>query len=83
MLWIEKYRPKKFDQIIGQEKVLHHLRSFAEQKNVPHMIVSGPHGTGKSASIECMARVLYGEYWQENTTVFSVADLFSQGKAYL
>jgi len=83
MLWIEKYRPKTFDQIIGQEKVLRHLRSFAEQKNVPHMIVFGPHGTGKSASIECMARVLYGEYWQENTTVLSAADLFSQGKAYL
>lgn len=83
MLWIETYRPKKFDQIVGQEKVIRHLRSFAEQKNVPHMIVSGPHGTGKSAAIECMARVLYGEYWQENMTVFSAADLFSLGKAYL
>jgi replication factor C small subunit len=83
MLWIEKYRPKTFDQIVGQETVLSHLRSFAAQKNVPHMIVFGPHGTGKSVSIECMARELYGEYWQENMTVLSAADLFAQGKAYL
>ncbi|HDR72400.1 MAG TPA: AAA family ATPase [Methanoculleus sp.] len=83
MLWIETYRPKTFDAIVDQETVVRHLASFAAQKNVPHMIVFGPHGTGKSASIECMARALYGDSWQENTTVLSAADLFSQGKAYL
>ncbi|MDG6256047.1 MAG: AAA family ATPase [Methanomicrobiaceae archaeon] len=83
MLWIETYRPTTFDAIVGQETVVRHLASFAAQKNVPHMIVFGPHGTGKSASIECMARALYGDSWQENTTVLSAEDLFSQGKAYL
>jgi replication factor C small subunit len=47
------------------------------------LILTGPHGTGKSAAIECFAKMLYQENWELNTSVFQTADLFSQGKAYL
>jgi replication factor C small subunit len=83
MLWIEKYRPPTFDAILGQDAVVSRLRSFAEARNVPHLLLSGPHGTGKSASVECLARGLYGDYWQENTTFLNAYFLFSAGKQYL
>ncbi len=83
MLWIERYRPEQLTDIIGQETVIRHLSSFAESGSVPHLILTGPHGTGKSAAIECFARALYKDNWELNTSVFQTADLFSQGKAYL
>jgi replication factor C small subunit len=83
MLWIEKYRPGTCREIVGQDAVIRHLVSFAGSGNVPHLILTGPHGTGKSVAIECFAKDLYGENWEQNTTVFQTADIFLQGKALL
>lgn len=83
MFWIEKYRPGNLNDIVGQDAVIRHLSSFAQSGTCPHLILSGPHGTGKSVAIECFAKELYGENWELNTSVFQTADLFSQGKALL
>ena len=83
MLWIEKYRPGAFPELVGQDAVIHHLVSFASTKTSPHLILTGPHGTGKSAAVECFARALYGENWEQNTTIFQTSDIFRQGKALL
>ena len=83
MLWIEKYRPETLTDILGQDPVVHHLANFAALKTVPHLLLTGPHGTGKSVAIECFAKALYQENWELNTSVFQTADLFLQGKAYL
>ncbi|NMB77516.1 MAG: AAA family ATPase [Methanomicrobiales archaeon] len=83
MFWIEKYRPGRLDEIVGQDAVIRHLASFAQSTTCPHLLLSGPHGTGKSVAIECFAKQLYGESWELNTTVFQTADLFLQGKALL
>lgn len=83
MFWIEKYRPTDLNGLSGQDQVIRHLSSFAESKMTPHLILSGPHGTGKSVAVECFARALYGENWELNTSVFQTADLFLQGKVLL
>jgi replication factor C small subunit len=83
MFWIEKYRPLDLGGIVSQERVISHLSSFAESGSSPHLILSGPHGTGKSVAVECFAKALYGENWELNTSVFQTADLFLQGKALL
>jgi len=83
MLWTEKYRPRILEDIIGQEPVIQYLASFAKTGSVPHMMLTGQHGTGKTSSIECFARQLYGETWQMNTSVFQTANLFFLGKNYL
>ena len=83
MLWIERYRPKEFGEILGQDPSIRLLSSFAKNHTLPHLILTGPHGTGKSAAVECFARALYGENWELNTSLFQTADLFSQGKVLL
>jgi replication factor C small subunit len=83
VLWTEKYRPSAFTEILGQEPVVRHLSSFAASGTLPHLILTGPHGTGKSTAVGCLACALYGENAELNTSVFPVADLFSQGKSYL
>jgi replication factor C small subunit len=83
MLWIEKYRPARCEDVLGQEQVVRRLISFAESHTVPHLMLVGPNGTGKSVALECLARRLYGENWEDNVSVVNAEDLFSQGKAYL
>jgi replication factor C small subunit len=83
MFWIEKYRPVDLNGIVGQDNVIRHMSSFAQSKTCPHLIISGPHGTGKSVAVECFARAIYGEDRELNTSVFQTADLFLQGKALL
>lgn len=62
---------------------MQHLSLFATSGTLPHLILTGPHGTGKSTAVACLARALYGDNWELNTSVFPVSDLFSQGKAFL
>ena len=76
MLWIEKYRPTGFSEILGQPRVVSHLTSFARAGTVPHLLLTGPHGTGKSVSMECLASTLFGEFPGPNITVIQVSDLF-------
>jgi replication factor C small subunit len=83
MLWTEKYRPSAFSEILGQEPVIRHLSSFVLSGTLPHLILTGPHGTGKSTAVGCLARALYGDNWELNTSVFPVSDLFFQGKSFL
>ena len=83
MLWIERYRPLTLDQVVGQDAAVSRLRSFVDRRTLPHLMVTGPPGTGKTAAMECTARALYGDSWTENTTILPTADLFSQGRSYL
>lgn len=46
-VWVEKYRPKKLDDIIGQDIVIKGLKSYVESKNLPNLLFSGPPGVGK------------------------------------
>ena len=82
MLWIEKYRPKTFDEIIGQDPAVRQLRSYAEEKNLPHLMVIGRPGCGKSSALEAFSRMVYTESAVENMTVLPVSVMFSQGHAY-
>jgi replication factor C small subunit len=83
MFWIEKYRPANLEEFIGQERVVEVLRMFAQGKVLPHLLVSGPHGTGKTVAVETTLKRLYGDVWQDNVTIFRTADLMERGRAYL
>lgn len=65
-MWVEKYRPKLFSEVIGQSPIIERLRAFVEQKNIPHLMFAGPPGVGKSTLALVIARELFGESWREN-----------------
>ena len=73
-IWTEKYRPSSFDEIIGQEKVVERLRSFVKQKNIPHLLLSGPAGTGKTTLSLVIAKELYGKDWRQNFLELNASD---------
>ena len=54
--WIEKYRPKSFDEIVSQSIAINNLKKFVKTTNIPHLIFTGPAGTGKTSTALIIAR---------------------------
>jgi DNA polymerase III delta prime subunit len=47
-LWVERYRPKKFEDYIGSEVVKETIGIFLKNSDIPHLMFYGPPGTGKT-----------------------------------
>jgi len=73
-IWTEKYRPRKLEEVAGQNAIINNLTSYVRKGNLPHLIFSGPAGVGKTAAAVAMARELYGDTWSENFTELNASD---------
>jgi replication factor C small subunit len=63
--WIEKYRPKKLSEVVGQEHIIQRLESYVAAKEMPHMLFAGRAGIGKTTSVLALAHELYGDAYSE------------------
>ncbi len=73
-LWIEKYRPQSFDEIIGQKEIVEKLKAMAGKKEIQHMILSGPPGVGKTTSAVVLAKEVFGNSWNQNFIELNASD---------
>ena len=73
-LWTEKYRPKEFEDVVGQEHIVASIKNFVEAKQVPHLLFAGPAGCGKSTLALIIARKLFGEFWRQNFLELNASD---------
>lgn len=65
MAWVERFRPKEFEEIVGNEEAVARLALFAKDGNMPNIILHGPPGCGKTTVILCMARKILGPQYRE------------------
>ncbi len=73
-VWAEKYRPKTLDEMVDREEIVSRFRSFVKDKNLPHLLLVGPAGVGKTTSILCLARDLYGPGFQNYVLELNASD---------
>lgn len=73
-VWVEKYRPKKLDDVIGQDAVIKGLKSYVISKNLPNLMFSGHSGTGKTASAIALVKELFGDTWRNTFIELNASD---------
>jgi len=73
-IWVEKYRPKKLDDVVGQDEIVERLKAYVKHKNVPHLMFAGPAGTGKTTCALALAKELFGETWKQNFNELNASD---------
>jgi replication factor C small subunit len=83
ILWVQKYRPQSFEEMLGPPIVKVQLERIVESKNLPNLLFNGPAGTGKSSAAEVVARELFGDVWEGNFTELNASNIFEQGRKYL
>ncbi|KAK4685122.1 replication factor C subunit 2/4, partial [Tremellales sp. Uapishka_1] len=74
MPWVEKYRPVLLEDIVGNSETVERLKVIAEDGNVPHIIISGMPGIGKTTSIHCLAHALLGDAYKEGVLELNASD---------
>lgn len=73
-IWIEKYRPRTFAEVEGQQDIVGKLTAFVERGNMPHLLFAGPAGVGKTTLALVIARQLFGDDWRGNFLELNASD---------
>jgi replication factor C small subunit len=73
-IWTEKYRPKEFSEVLGQDEIIKRVEAFVKKKNMPHLLFAGPAGVGKTTLSLVIARKLFGEEWHNNFLELNASD---------
>jgi len=73
-IWTERYRPKTFKEIVGQERIVERMKSFVKNKNIPHLLFSGPAGVGKTTISLVIAKALFTQDWHQNFLELNASD---------
>jgi replication factor C small subunit len=75
LMWVEKYRPEKLDEIIDQKEIIRGLKNLIKNpEEIPHLLFAGPAGVGKTTTALCVAKGLLGEEWQRDTLELNASD---------
>ncbi len=73
-MWTEKYRPQTLNDIVNQRDIISRLKTFVTEKNIPHLLLVGPAGVGKTTSILALAQDLYGPSYRNFVLELNASD---------
>jgi len=75
VMWVEKYRPKTLSEVVDLKDIVESLKSFMKNpKIMPHLLLAGIPGTGKTTTALCIAHELFGQNWKTFTLELNASD---------
>ena len=88
-LWVEKYRPIKLDDYVGNEHLKEKVSGYIESEDVPHLLLFGRAGTGKTTlaklivkSIECDYMIINASDENNGDTVRNKVKNFASSQGF-
>ena len=72
--WVEKYRPQKLEDIVGQKQIVARLQKYVGENSMPNLMFTGPAGVGKTTTALALAKSILGEYWRNNFLELNASD---------
>ena len=67
-IWVEKYRPTGLDSYIGNEHLKEKVEDFIESGDLPHLLLYGKAGTGKTTLAKLLVKNIDCEYLYINAS---------------
>jgi replication factor C small subunit len=76
ILWTEKYRPETLDDVVGHESAVRRFEQYVgdDAGGLPHSILHGPPGTGKTVVPMAWGNDHYGDDRSANIREFNASD---------
>jgi len=71
---IEKYRPSKLEDIKNQDDIKNIFIDMVKHRNIPHMVLYGNAGTGKTSTAIAMCKQLYKDTYNDNVLELNASD---------
>ena len=67
-LWVEKYRPKDLSTYVGNEHLKEKVKVYLESEDVPHLLLYGRAGTGKTTLAKIITKNIDCDYMYINAS---------------
>jgi len=71
---VEKYRPQKLDDIIGNTNQIIFFKKFIESGNIPNLLLNGDPGGGKTSAVIALAKEYLGDLFADYCMDLNASD---------
>lgn len=71
---VEKYRPQKLDDIIGNTNQIIFFKKFIESGNIPNLLLNGEPGGGKTSAVIALAKEYLGDLYADYCMDLNASD---------
>src|SRR3989344_3993904 len=72
--WIEKYRPEKLSDVVGQKEITSRLENYVKHKTMPNLLFAGQAGIGKTSCAVALAKEMFGDNFTQNFLELNASD---------
>jgi replication factor C subunit 2/4 len=71
---VEKYRPQKLDDIVGNTNQIIFFKKFIESGNIPNLLLNGDPGGGKTSAVIALAKEYLGDLYADYCMDLNASD---------